>query len=242
MQPTRAIVLQQIKYSESSLIVKAYTQSEGLLSFIVKGVRGKKGKLRSAQFQALNLLELSYKKGKKSSLSIITDLKISEPFTELLYQPIKRSIAMFMAELIYQSIKEEEPNHELFNFLYNSIHWLDLTKEPCTHFHLLFMMKLTRFIGFEPNKLHLNKSAFFDLEQGLYTDVKPTHNHFIEKELLNAWTALIQCEFTDIATLKFSNPLKRSLIETLMDYYKLHLVHFKDLNSHHILQQVFNDE
>lgn len=242
MQASRAIVLQQIKYSESSLIVKLYTESEGLLSFIVKGVRGKKGKMRAAQFQALNLLDISFKQAKKSKLNTIADLKISEPFVDLLFNPIKRSIAMFMAELILHSIKEEEANNELFNFLYNAIHWLDLSTTSCTHFHLLFMMKLSKYIGFEPNREEEEAGNYFDLEQGLYTSFKPMHSNFIEGALLSAWKTLACCELKDVSNLKFSNQLKRSLIDVLMDYYKLHIVHFKDLNSHHILQQVFTDE
>ena len=77
MQQSRAIVLNKINYSETSLILKIYTEQEGLLSFIVKGIRGKKGKLRMAQFQALNLLEIDYKQTGKSDLRFILDLKIS---------------------------------------------------------------------------------------------------------------------------------------------------------------------
>ena len=62
MERSRAIVLHQIKYSETSLILKIYTEKEGLLSFIVKGVRGGKGKFRSAQFQPLNVIDLTYRK------------------------------------------------------------------------------------------------------------------------------------------------------------------------------------
>ena len=134
MNQSRAIVLHKVKYSETSLILKIYTEKEGLLSFIVSGVRGKKGRLRTAQFQILNLLDLSYSKGKKSQLRHITDLKISEPFSELLFNPVKRSIGLFMAELIQHCIKEEEKNVPLFNFLYNSIHWLDLSKKTAPTF------------------------------------------------------------------------------------------------------------
>ena len=110
MHQSRAIVLRQIKYSETSLILKIYTEKEGLLSFIAKGVRGKKGKLRSAQFQPLNLIDLSYREARKSQLRQINDLKVIEPFTDLPFNPIKRTIAIFMAELIQNAIKEQEPN------------------------------------------------------------------------------------------------------------------------------------
>ena len=126
MHRSRAIVLNKTNYSETSLIIKIYTEQEGLLSFIVKGIRGKKGKLRMAQFQALNLIEIDYKKSGKSDLRYLLDLKINEPFSDLLFDPIKRAVALFMAELIQNSIKEEEQNQALFQFLHQSIHWLDL--------------------------------------------------------------------------------------------------------------------
>ena len=115
MHQSRAIVLRQIKYSETSLILKIYTEKEGLLSFIVKGVRGKKGRFRSAQFQPLNLIDISYREARKSELRHIIDLKVVEPFTDLLFNPVKRTIAIFIAELIQNVIKEEEPNAKLFD-------------------------------------------------------------------------------------------------------------------------------
>ena len=242
MHQSRAIVLHQIKYSETSLILKIYTEKEGLLSFLVKGVRGKKGKFRSAQFQALNLLELSYNEARKSKLRHIIDLKISEPFTELLFNPVKRSIATFMAELIQQCIKEEEPNPELFHFLHSSIHWLDLSQANCSHFHLLFMMKLTKHLGFYPMLDGSDENGYFDLQQGVFTTNKPLHAYFIDSEDLRAWKELINCKLETLEGILFSNELKRSLVQALMIYYKLHLIHFKELNSHHILQTVFNDE
>ena len=242
MHQSRAIVLRQIKYSETSLILKIYTEKEGLLSFIAKGVRGKKGKLRSAQFQALNLIDLSYREARKSQLRQINDLKVIEPFTDLPFNPIKRTIAIFMAELIQNAIKEQEPNAKLFNFLYNSIHWIDLSKESYSHFHLLFMMKFTKYLGFYPMLDGHKDARYFDLQQGVFSRGEPTHSYFIDSEQLSAWKQLINVKLETINSLLLSNTLKRKLLQTMMLYYKLHLIHFKELNSHHILQSVFNDE
>ena len=242
MHQSRAIVLRQIKYSETSLILKIYTEKEGLLSFIAKGVRGKKGKLRSAQFQALNLIDLSYREARKSQLRQINDLKVIEPFTDLPFNPIKRTIAMFMAELIQNAIKEQEPNAKLFDFLYNSIHWIDLSKESYSHFHLLFMMKFTKYLGFYPMLDGHKDARYFDLQQGVFSRGEPTHSYFIDSEQLSAWKQLINVKLETINSLLLSNTLKRKLLQTMMLYYKLHLIHFKELNSHHILQSVFHDE
>ena len=242
MHQSRAIVLRQIKYSETSLILKIYTEKEGLLSFIAKGVRGKRGKLRSAQFQALNLLDLSYRETRKSELRQIVDLKVIDPFTDLPFNPIKRTIAMFIAELIQNAIKEQEPNKKLFEFIYNSIHWIDLSKQSYSHFHLLFMIKFTKYLGFFSMLVGDNEAKYFDLQQGVFSRSAPKHRYFIDSEQLIAWKQLINVKFETINRLLFSVSLKRKLLQTMMLYYKLHLIHFKELNSHHILQSVFNDE
>ena len=46
---TKAIVISTIKYSDTSLIVKLYTEKVGLVSFLLKGIlKSKKGKLRTS--------------------------------------------------------------------------------------------------------------------------------------------------------------------------------------------------
>tara|TARA_B100000780_G_C21066135_1_gene428701 strand:- start:584 stop:1312 length:729 start_codon:yes stop_codon:yes gene_type:complete len=242
MQQSKAIVLHQLKYSETSLIVKMFTEEEGLLSFIVKGVRGKKGKLRTAQFQALNLLEISYNRAKKSNLRYLTDLRIAEPFTSLFFNPVKRSIAMFITELIQSCIKEEETNIDLFNFLYGSIQWLDLCKINSSHFHLYFMMKFTKHLGFSPMLEGFSPEGFFDLEQGIYTPYTPTHPQFISGKLLLAWKEMAFSNLEDISAIHLSQSIKKRLLDALMIYYQLHLIHFKELNSHHVLQTIFENE
>ena len=44
---TKAIVLQSIKYGDSSLVVKMLTEELGIQSYMVKGVFGKKSKMKA---------------------------------------------------------------------------------------------------------------------------------------------------------------------------------------------------
>ena len=56
---TEAIALSSKKYSESSLIIKALTRSDGVKSYLVRGVLSKKNKgLSPALFQALTILDI----------------------------------------------------------------------------------------------------------------------------------------------------------------------------------------
>ena len=51
---TEALVLSKLNYSETSLIVRCYTRSEGIKSYILKGIKsGRNGKKNTALFQPL---------------------------------------------------------------------------------------------------------------------------------------------------------------------------------------------
>ena len=104
------------------------------------------------------------------------------------------------------------------------------------------MIKLTKYLGFYPMLEGYKDAQYFDLQQGVFSGVRPQNTHYIDSEELNAWKQLVNAKLESNNSLIFSNTLKRKLLQTMMLYYKLHLIHFKELNSHHILQSVFNDE
>ena len=103
------------------------------------------------------------------------------------------------------------------------------------------MMKLTKYLGFSPMENSEN-ALCFDLQNGEFLTHNPMHNYIVIGEDLDGWIALLNCKYENLKDLHFSNKLKRNLVQALMDYYKLHLIHFKELNSQHILQLIFDDE
>ena len=104
------------------------------------------------------------------------------------------------------------------------------------------MIKFTKHLGFSPMLDGHHEKGFFDLQQGAFSNFKPSHSYYIEADELNGWKELLNCNLENLDKLKFSNKLKRRMVQALIDYYKLHLIHFKELTSHHILQTVFENE
>ena len=84
---TEAIVLSKINYSETSLIVRCYTLSDGLKSYIVKGSKqGRNGKKNAALFQPLNQLEITSQHKAKSILPLQNRQKSATPTRRFLMQ------------------------------------------------------------------------------------------------------------------------------------------------------------
>ncbi len=165
--PTKAIVISKLKYRDNDLIVKCYTEHFGVQSYLLRGVlKSKKGKLRTAYFQLLSQLEIIVSYRQSRSLQSIRDVKPINFYQSIYSNVAKSAIAMFLAEVLSGILKEEEKNQSLYTYLETTFLWLDANDE-ISNFHLLFLINLTRYLGFYPEltNTHLD---FFNLEDGKF--------------------------------------------------------------------------
>ena len=136
---TKALVLHSIKYKDSSLIAHCYTETLGIQSFMLKGIlSAKKGKIRKANFQPLTLLKLQFKRKNIGGLNFIKELRVEQPYQSIYTSIEKNTIVLFLSEVLYKSLREEESNPLLFEYLENAVLWLD-SHDTVANFHLLFL-------------------------------------------------------------------------------------------------------
>lgn len=163
---TRAIVLQTIKYGDAQLIVDFFTEKLGRLSFMVRIPKSSKGRLKRQLFQPLMLLQLEFDYRPKSNLQRIREASIGYAFIDIPFSPYKLAISMFLAELLSYTTKNEQANASLYLFMQDSIEWLDRVEGSFSNFHVVFMIRLTFFLGFSPNIESGMSGDYFDLVDG----------------------------------------------------------------------------
>ena len=233
---TRGIVLNHIKYGETSIVVHIYTEELGRQSYIVNSVRTPKKKNLLALLQPLTLLDLEVYHKNKQELHRIKELKIEGPFKTIPFHPLRRAIAFFITELLSMSLREEEANSNLFQYLKQSIQVIDEGLPGENNFHLFFMLQLTRFLGFYPQKT--DQLDYFDLLNGCFCSNKPTHNHYLTDAAKQHWNELLNINLANLDKLKWNAPIRQQLIEALETFYQLHMPAFTHLRSHHVLHQI----
>ncbi|MFC2109683.1 DNA repair protein RecO [Bacteroidota bacterium] len=235
---TKAIVLHSIKYGDTSLIVKCYTETYGLKTYMLRGIlKSKKGKLRSVYFQPLSQLELIASHNSKGNLNSIKEVRTSYVYENLFTDYTKQSIVYFLSEMLNNSIREEEVNNELFSFLSTSLKWLDLHSQVA-NFHLLFLVQLTKFLGFYPDTKNSN-SSYFGLAEGRFLDRVPS-NSFVSGEDLVIFKNLLGINFDRVCSLCLNVTQRQTLLDILIEYFELHLSGFKKPKSQNILKELFN--
>lgn len=234
---TKAIVLSALKYGDNSLIVKAYTLSDGLKSYLLKGVlSSKKGKVKAAYFQPLTQLELIAVHKNKGTLESVREAKTSYHYQTLHNNIAKNAMTQFLAEMLSNSLLEEEPNENLFNYIEAALQWLD-TESQIANFHLHFLLSITKYLGFYPDSKN-NSFLYFDLLEGGFTN-KPSLNPVIEGTNLNYFKTFLGINFDAIHTIKMNKTDRQELLKSLILYFELHLQGFRKPKSLVILNEIF---
>ena len=235
---TKAIVLSSLKYGDTSLIVKVFTQTDGLKSYLLKGVlAAKKGKLKAAYFQPLTQLELTANHKNKGTLETIREAKVLIPYKSLHTDIIKNSVVLFLAEMLGNSIQEEQQDASLYNYLEYSLQWLD-SNDEIANFHILFLLNLTKFLGFYPEEPQALNS-YFDLQEGQFVS-KPTLNPLIENENVVCFKKLLGINFDALKAIKIAKGVRESLLKSVILYFELHLHGFRKPKSLAVLNAVFH--
>ncbi|PCH50418.1 MAG: DNA repair protein RecO [Flavobacteriaceae bacterium] len=237
IETTKAIVLKTIKYGDTSLITTCYTQKRGVKTYMLRGIlKAKKAKIRPAYFQPLMLLNLTANHNNKGNLNFIKDIEVSN-FYNAIYTDIKKqTIGLFLAEILYYVIREEEQNSTLFQYLETSFLWLD-THDNISNFHLLFLLNLTKYLGFYP-KIQNLENSYFDLLEGSF--IKQPNYNTVTGENLIQFKKLLGINFDVIHQVNFNAENRQIVLSILVQYFELHLDGFKKPKSLAILKSVFS--
>lgn len=237
---TKGIVLKSIKYSETSVISTVYTEELGLQKYLINGVRSSKAKIRMSLLQPMSLVEMIVYKRENRDLNKVSEIRAAQVFSLIPFELTRGSIGLFMTELLQKTLKEAEPNTVLFDFLYHSFLLLDQTPIGLANVHLLFMSKLTFFLGFLPDgdSFDSNSAPCFYLREGRFVNDNYSHTDLISAEDSQLLYDLFITDWANLGDLQLNGQQRRRMLNHLLAYYRCHLDDFGEMNSPAILQSI----
>jgi len=237
VETTKAIVINTIKYGDTSLIATCYTENCGIKTYMLRGVlKAKKAKLKTAYFQPLMQLNIVANHNNKGALNSIRDVEVVHFYNSIYTNIKKQTISLFLSEILYHSIKEEEQNSSLYKYLETAFLWLD-THDNIANFHLLFLLNLTKFLGFYPEMNDVTKSYFNLLEGSFTSNNKPNS---VSGENLRQFKKLLGINFDVLNQVDFNAVNRQAVLSILIQYFELHLSGFRKPKSLNILKAVFS--
>ncbi|WP_143962545.1 DNA repair protein RecO [Litoribacter populi] len=223
---TSGIVINYLKYRESSIIVRIFTRELGLKSYIVNSVRSPKAKTKMGFFQPLTILDLVVYDKEKANLNRISEVKLKLPYHCIPFDFQRSGVAMFVGEVLGKVIYEDYQNEALFDFLTHALSHLD---QQSTKLHLYpqsFLLETAKFLGFGSDDPHELFSQLYGLSQ---------QDDFIKEE---------KGYLGEIMDHPFSNDLKvpavfrKKMLDDLLAFYKIHVEGFSELKSIKVLRSL----
>ena len=251
---TEAVVLHSFKYGENRLIADLFTREHGRLSFIMNIPKTSKGRLKKQLFQPLSLIDVECDLRPNVQLQHLRDARMLDPFSSIPFEPAKLAISLFIAEFLYHALRgERESDPQLFDYMTNSIRWLDAATTGYANFHLAFLMRLSRFLGFYPliketSAKHLNSNgaqegagAYFDLRAGTFCSEVPQHHDFLAPEEAAHIHTMMRMDFQTMHLFRMNRNDRNRCLDIMLTYYQLHLPDFPELKSLPVLQELFRE-
>ncbi|HXI01003.1 MAG TPA: DNA repair protein RecO [Sphingobacteriaceae bacterium] len=238
LHKTRGIVFKTTDYAESSVIAQIFTEKFGLQSYLINGVKKPKSKIRTNMLQPLHLLDMVVYHKPAGNMQRVAELRQLPVFHSIPYDVIKSSIVIFLNEILYKAIRQQTADDILFEFLYKSIELLDRVDGGLANFHLYFLLRLTKFLGFYPDRTTEGTNDYFDLQNGAFLKYPPTHQLVLHQPYTTYWTQLLKANFENLENIQIPVTERRILLNEIIHYYQLHIEGFGQIKSHRVLEDV----
>jgi DNA repair protein RecO (recombination protein O) len=235
---TKGFALSYIRYSEKDIITKIYTEELGLQSYLVRGVLKQKSKIKIYAFEPFTLLELDVYHKENKHLNYIKELKIIDSQQIISNDIVKKSICILLSEFFIKSVKEEEPNKVLFEFVENAFKYY-LSEKKYPEFHLQFLACFTQHLGIIPsNDFDESVNKYFDIKEGQFISRKPIlHNLFLELPASKYFSNYLDLGIEN-KTILSNSVQRKQMLNYFILYYQNHIDGFSDLKSLEILSEV----
>ena len=162
---------------------------------------------------------------------------MNKPYQTIPFQMDKIAVVLFLSEVLSSTLREEEANSSLFNYLASSLSWFDM-QDDVANFHILFLLSLTKHLGFFPDVRDQNH-PYFDMGNGCFSAQKSIQQ-IDSPRTISVFKSFLGTTFDNLSEVLVSSTERKELLELLMQYYQVHLQGFSRPKSLNILHEIFS--
>ncbi len=235
---TKAILIHHVRYSDNSLIAHFYTQEYGRISVMVKGISSRRRGTRFNYFQPLNIFNLELYRYENREIHNLKEMSLAFIPEKIPGDIHRTSVALFISEILYNVIREEDANRMLYDFIESSVITLDSITAGISNFHLWFLVALTAYAGIGPTHTTMH-DCYFDMLTGQFNALQPMHPDILEPRDAAILNRLLQMPAEKIAALQLTGEERTELLAGILKYYNLHLTGIRQIRSLQVLKDIF---
>jgi DNA repair protein RecO (recombination protein O) len=232
IEKSKAIVLKNQVFRETSYLVNFYTRDFGKINGIIKGVRGTTNKTNN-NLEPFSISEIVFYKRKKGTLYTVSQCDLLKFYKNIRREYKKIVYAAYFVDLLSAVTTYEDKNEDLYDLAVSTLDILDQQKDP-EAIKSIFEIKTLILSGFKPRidacincGREFLKEAKFSTRYGgllckncfsedrkaidIYNGTLATMLHIEKANLDNVWR------------LNLTSEVKRQLNEILDNFIKYHI-------------------
>ena len=235
---TRGIVLRTVKINDNKLIVDFLSREEGRLSAVWKITTSRTSKVRRQYFQPMTILNVNLERSPRQHMSRIKEAQIAIPYSSISLDGDKMAITFFLAEFMNYATRSMHTDALLYDFVEQSLTWLDASNKGIANFHLMFMVRMSLFLGFQPDMSTYKEGALFDLREGVFCTTAPLHSDFLNAEDAKKMQILMRMSPSNLHLFPLSRNERNRIIDITLMYYRLHIPQFGEMKTPEVLREL----
>lgn len=239
LSKTKGLVLNTINYNDKYALAQIFTESFGKVTYMVPKTKSKGSKVPKFLFSPLAILDLEVEHLAAREIQRIREARSCLYLYDISGSLSKISMAFFLSEFLSRVLRDANDSHLLFNFLNHSVQILEMTDKSIANFHLVFMLKLSHFMGFYPNLEEYKENSLFDMINGEFVVQQPLHSHYLNRHDSKALSQFVRITYENMHHFVFSRQDRINIINRILEYYRLHLYDFPSLKSLDVLHELF---
>lgn len=239
LHKTKGVVLNTINYNDKYILVQTFTEMFGQVTYMVSKTKSRNTKVPRSIFFPLAIVEMEVQHQASRDIQRIKEARSSLPLFSIPTHIGKTSMAFFLSEFLTRVLRDTNDSRLIFDFLYHSIQILEMTDNSIGNYHLVFMIKLSRFLGFYPNLEEYEKNNLFDMMNGEFVAQQPMHKHFLNRSESEALSRLARITYENMHHFIFNRLDRINILNRMLEYYRLHLYDFPQLKSLEVLHELF---
>jgi DNA repair protein RecO (recombination protein O) len=145
-----------------------------------------------------------------------------------------------MIELLQKTLKQPEPNPDLFHFIEDAFMHLDISDElVVANYPLFFALQLSGFYGFRFSDSYTTKNHFLDLQEGEFVGQQPSHSYYLEANHSFITSQLLKVmQPHELSQIRLNKETRRVLLQAYQLFYALHIQDFGTMKTLPVLQEV----
>ena len=207
------IVLHYTVCGDNTLVLHVLSRNDGRCALLVRGA----GKNISF-FQPLNILECMVSANPKSSLSAASKFHSRKALNGLRSSYGKGAISMFLAEVLYRSIREGMKDDGLYDWCIQEILLLDSLEGDFANFHIRFLLDYAAASGFGAD----------------YDKLLP----FMEEDAADI-AKFLRCSWAEAMFIPLKGGQRSTICRKLIRYLEFHLEVPLNIRSLSVLGELF---